>query len=153
MFAAADLYPNKVFRASPVVKWKKPNDHTLTVVVGPQKTIYWYQPRKILRHSKYLRTELLASLMKSRQQQRDGGESDSSSSSDNNLTLSLPHIAPKDWELMLMYMDPTKRRQRKQLNLYDAARLRQSFAKCGFQEGTKLCDEVLTRPPQARTCL
>lgn len=123
MFAIADIYPSKVFRSS-VVKWKQPNDQTLTVVVGPGKTAYWYQPRKIIQHSKCLRAELLASLMKSSRRQRGR----------MCWTVSPPQVSPSDWEAMLMYKDPTRGRHQRKLNLCDAARLRKSLFTAAFKK-------------------
>lgn len=128
MVAITTNYPTKdlsIVKAS-IGKRKQPSDRMLTVVVGPDEKLYRYQPQQIVKHSRYLRTELVASLMNPRRR--------------DSLILVLPHVSPSDWELMLKLIDPECDQKP---NLCDAARLRRSFDRYGFQEGIKLCDEVL----------
>ena len=104
----------------------------LSVLVGPEEKIYRYQPLDIVKHSQYLRTELVASLMKNRRR--------------DSMILFLRQVSPSDWELMLKVIDP--KCDQKQLSLVDAARLRFSFDTYGFKDGIKLCDEVLMAQPE-----
>lgn len=127
MVAITTNYPKDAQKST--LKRRKPIDHMLTVLVGPQEKIYRYKPQTIVKHSSYLRTVLLASLMNPQR---------------GSMILVVRHVSPSDWELMMKLVDS---KCNQTLNLYDAGRLRKSFDKYGFTEGIKLCDEVLKARP------
>ena len=128
MVAITTNYPKQA-QTSTLKRKRKPFDHMLTVLVGPQEKVYRYKPQSIVKHSNYLRKVLMASLMNTRR---------------NPLTLVFRHISPSDWELMMKIIDP---KCNQKLYVADACRLRQSFKKYGFKEGMKHCDKVLKARP------
>ena len=104
----------------------------LTIIIGPQELRkypqelrkYFYQPQKMIKHSRYIRTKLLASLMQGRR---------------HPYTLYVPDVSPTDWDLMMKYVECPQG-----LNLEDASRLRSWYYRYGFEDGVKLCDQTIS---------
>ena len=105
----------------------------LTIIIGPhEERIYFYQPQKMVNHSRYIRTKLMASLMK---ELRDP------------YTLCVPDVSPADWDLMMKYVECSEG-----LNLEDANRLRSWYDRYGFEEGVKLCDQKIAFEEGVKLC-
>ena len=95
----------------------------LTFIVGLQEKIYKYDSSNFVKHSKYIRTYLVASLM---------------SGKNNPMTVYLPDIRTSVWDQMIKYLDP-----KENLNVFDAASLREWYLRYGFEERTRICDRAL----------
>ena len=78
----------------------------------------------MIKHSRYIRTKLLASLMQGRR---------------HPYTLYVPDVSPTDWDLMMNYVECSQG-----LNLEDASRLRSWYYRYGFEDGVKLCDQTIS---------
>lgn len=114
----SDRVSNKRRKFSPKV--------TIVVGKGDRKQIYLYQPNKMVKHNHSIHIKLVASLMHEKR---------------NPFTLEFPDIDPSDWNLMMKHIDPSPPR----LNLFDAVRLRELYEKYGFDEGAKMCAEIISK--------
>jgi hypothetical protein len=100
----------------------------LTVVVGSgtDRSIYLYQPNNMVKHSHYIRTKLVASLMHQQQ---------------NPFTIQFPDIEPSDWDLMMEQINPDCSTR---LNACDALRLQPLYEKYEFKEGAAICKDTIS---------
>jgi hypothetical protein len=103
----------------PTKKRKLLTEPVLTIIIGKEELIYLYHPRKMVNHSRYIRTKVMSALMRELQ---------------DPFTLILADIASSDWDLMMKYMDFSEC-----LSLEDAEYLLPLYHRYGFEEGVKLC--------------
>ena len=105
----------------------------LTIIIGLEELRkYFYQPQKMVNHSRYIRIKLLTSLMQGQQ---------------HPYTLCVPDVSPADWDLMMKYVECSEG-----LNLEDANRLRSWYDRYGFEEGVKLCDQKIAFEEGVKLC-
>jgi hypothetical protein len=116
------LPPNStIYTQRPTKKRKLLTEPILTIIIGKEELIYLYHPRKMVNHSRYIRSKLMSTLMREVQ---------------DPFTLILTEIAPSDWDLMMKYIDFSD-----SLRFEDAEYLLPLYDRYGFDEGVKLCTQ------------